>query len=285
MFWGRARSVGAVLLAAALAVGGGLFALPGIADRPKPAVQAPEVPPRAAEPKKLAALQANGGPIHAVAMAPDGKTLASAGSSLVELWEVDREGGGLPTALRQTSSPQNPSLIQPVPTHQGDILAVAFSPDGKTLASVPGYSPFRLPTQGESVKLWDLATGRVRVRLAAPAVWVWAVAFRADGQTVTTAGEALPLGKARGEVRLWDATTGEPRGMPLRVDHTAYAVAISARGEKKVLASAGECHLTKELLSPEQRKLPTSPGYRDGQPIIWGKITLWELDPPGGASP
>jgi RNA polymerase sigma factor (sigma-70 family) len=461
MFWARARFIGALVLAAALAVGGGLVALQVVTDRSKSPAQTSKAPrpdgkrpaERAgtAEPKKLATLQGNVGALRAMALSPDGRTLASAGSSVVELWDVDASAPR--AALRQATDPQRPSLVQPVPTHQGTVCALAFSPDGKTLATGAGgvYSPTprrpgkvgnvegevrlwdvatgkekalvrrypvtvyslafspdgrtlawgggveqaaadttyresftdipgeylqfkefgelrvcdpatgkertffrgaagriksvsfspdgktlasggrdgairlfdvatgkergclremswgidalafspdgktlasvheyrlgRIEKRGESVKLWDLATGRVRARLEAPAVWTHAVAFCADSQTVTTAGEVFPHGRARGEVRLWDAATGKPRGTPLRVDHNAYAVAIGARGKKKILASAGECHLTKDMLSPEEQKILTLPGYQNYKYLTKGRITLWELDPPGGADP
>jgi hypothetical protein len=111
------------------------------------------------------------------------------------------------------------------------------------------------------------------------------VAFSADSRTVITASEVLPLGKARGEVRMWDAATGKPRGAPLRVDHSAREVAIGARGKTKVLVSAGVYHLLREMWSPEQKEMMKLPSLRDHKYISTGKITLWELVSPGSATP
>jgi RNA polymerase sigma factor (sigma-70 family) len=183
------------------------------------------------------------GRIKSVAFSPDGMTLAAGGrDGAIRLFDVAT--GKERRCLRE---------------EQGTgVHAVVFSPDGKTLASVPAYSLFHLEEKGKSVKLWDLATGRVRARLETPAVWVHAVAFAADGRTVTTAGDFLPFTRGQGDVRLWDAATGRPRGTPLQVDHRACAVTAGTRGNRKVLAAAGS--------------------RGDGANCV-GEITLWELDP------
>jgi len=229
--------------------------------------------------KERTFFRGDAGRINSVAFSPDGKTLASGGrDGAIRLFDVAK--GKERACLREHGRGNaKTGKGRPEDIGLGGVYAVAFSPDGKTLAAVPDYSPFRIPTRGESVKLWDLATRRVRAHLEAPAVWVWAVAFSADSRTVTTTGEVLPRGQVRGEVRLWDAASGKPRCTPMRVDHDAHSVAIGVCGKKKILASAGEGR------RPWEEKDRKWRGHPPGEPIMTGKITLWELDPPGDKAP
>ena len=77
------------------------------------------------------------GSVNGLAFSPDGKTLALAGSGVVELWQVRPF-----TKLRELKG------------HSDWIQSVAFSPDGKQLAS-GGWD--------KTIKLWSIETGGVRL--------------------------------------------------------------------------------------------------------------------------
>ncbi len=82
--------------------------------------------------------------------------------------------------------------------HQGAVFGVAFSPDGKTLASGSG---------DKTIILWDVGT---RQPLGTPltASAVASVAFSPDGKT-------LASGTWDKTVILWDVGTRQPLGLPL----------------------------------------------------------------------
>jgi WD40 repeat protein len=74
--------------------------------------------------------------------------------------------------------------------HKGLVVALAYSPDGRTLASASADG---------TARLWDLATGKLMATLQSPAARAYCVAFSSDGKLV-----AVGYGGPHGLVQVWD---------------------------------------------------------------------------------
>src|SRR5690348_9997317 len=79
------------------------------------------------------------------------------------------------------SAAQQPTLRATLRGHAGSVIAVAFSPDGKQLASGGG----ELAAPGE-IKLWDVPTGKERAALKGHPSQVECLAFSPDGGTLAS---------------------------------------------------------------------------------------------------
>ena len=105
--------------------------------------------------------------------------------------------------------------------HTDKIYSVAFSPDGKSIAS---------GSADNTVRLWDTATGEVLKIFKGHTAWVWHVAFSPDGETIAS-------GSWDTTIRLWNSTTGAHLKTIRGHTHDVLSVAFSPDG--KIIASAG----------------------------------------------
>jgi WD40 repeat protein len=122
--------------------------------------------------RELLTLTARRGHLVSVAFSPAGKWIAAGGGvppnrparAFPELWIWDAASG---------------SVVFELKGHTACVRGVAFSPDGKRLASAAD--------ERSEVKIWDLHTGQELITLRGGAGAVYGVAFSRDGKRLATA--------------------------------------------------------------------------------------------------
>jgi RNA polymerase sigma factor (sigma-70 family) len=145
--------------------------------------------------------------VYSATFSPDGKWLASAegAAKTVKLWNV-----------------ATGKAIRTLKAHTEYALAVAFSHDGKVLASSGGEGV---------VKLWDARSGKELASLEGPVGSGRTLAFSSDGKWLASGGSAERA------VRLWDVAT---RKEVATLKHTKQVWSVAFSRDSKVLVSAGD---------------------------------------------
>lgn len=264
--------------------------------------------------KTTATLKGLDAPVAALAFAPDGKTLAVGAGATVTFWDAAGKkkaevktgldvvaalayahdgktlaGGGIRRAAGARLGeihfwdPATSKESRAPLEHATGILALAYHPDGKRLASAG---------RDTHVRLWDVAAGRALGSWPGHFGWVGAVAFTPDGAGIVT-------GSYDNLVRLWDADRfGGPQVLR---GHAAPVQALALGHGDKLLASgdrAGAVHFWDAATGKAAGTLPAqggpvtalafAPAIGEGGPLLAvgtrgakdeGGVRLWRLKP------
>ena len=251
-----------------------------------------------------------------IRLSPDGRTLASAGSSEmgtgIELWDVTTgtvrqmlSPEGYPEVLNMDFSPDGQTLAsssgsdtvrlwdvntgtllrtfndEPAWQYSAHINSMRFSPDGQTLVSASQAETRRGNHKFYTIRLWDVATGEPLKTLTVNTDSDSSLCWSPDGQT-------LAMGSLDSTIRLWDIASGEPFKMLIAHTDVVFSLCWSADGQ--MLASASQdgtiqlwdvaTGLPQHTFTGHTSRVSSLYWRGDGQTLVAGyddsRVRLWD---------
>jgi WD40 repeat protein len=236
--------------------------------------------------------------LYCLALAPDGRTIAAGGEG-GSVWLWDRlTGAARPPRFVSEPAREYLEWMEPhgllravprFPIFHEHVAALAFSPDGKVLATASEdnagtpFSSERSDPDSEfwTVKLWDAARGEELRALPGKHRLVRCLSFAPDGRTVATNDGA--------EVRLWDVATGQLR--QTRAGHGGPVRCLAFSPDGALLATGGDDWHVRLWDLRDGRQVPPLLGHTDvvasvafapdGRTLASGghdgKVNLWNV--------
>src|SRR5215510_9403693 len=162
------------------------------------------------------------------------------------------------------------------PYNSGIVYSVAFSPDGKTLAS---------GSSDNTIRLWDVGAGRLIRSITGHGGAVYSVAFSPDGKTLASSSEE----GNDSALRLWDVNTG--RLIRSFEERNTWVPTVAFSPDGKMIASGNHEQVVKLWDVGTGNLIRSFVGHRntihsvafspDGKKLASGsidhKVKLWDL--------
>src|SRR5262249_30911029 len=148
--------------------------------------------------------------------------------------------------------------VRELKDHSDAVYGVAFSPDGKLLAS---------GSADRAVKVWDSATGARLLTLSDPTDWVYAVTWSPGGKHLAATG----VDKS---IRVWEVTPTEARlahsafaheGPVTRLVYAADGKTLYSLGEDRAVKAWDTARLTERKVYDKQPDAPLALAVRPDQ--------------------
>ena len=167
----------------------------------------------------LVKLTGNIGIVDAAAFSPDGTKIVTAGERGREtLWRIGRQG-----QVVQIWNTTTGEKLQTLVGHPA-VRFVAFSPDGKKIATA---------SHNATVRIWDANSGEELQRLEGHRVSVRSAIFSSDGKKIVTTGDDRTI-------RIWDVDSGEELRKFEEYTNILCSAALSPDGSKIVAINTGD---------------------------------------------
>ena len=169
--------------------------------------------------REVRTLKGHSGGVLSVAFSPDGLyALSGSADETVKLWEVST-GKELKTFKG----------------HPGDVRSVVFSPDGKYVLSGSSFRPLEAGSlvpenHEETIKLWEVSTGREVRTLKGHSEVVNSIVFSPDGRYALSGGTDATI-------KLWEISTGREIRALTGHSSAVYSLAISPDGRHALTAN------------------------------------------------
>lgn len=226
--------------------------------------------------QEICTIKEHSGGVSSIAFSPDGRTLAFDKSDTIKLWNVST---GQEISHLKGHSTQSVYIEL--------IFSLAFSPDGKILASgskdwtiklwevntgreistlkghrkyinsvafTPDGKILASGSKDKTIKLWDVSSGREITTLWQHSYGVSSVAFSPDGKTLASGGQDSTI-------KLWDVRTGKE--ISTIKGHSAFITSVAFSADGKTLASGSGDQTIKVWDVPTRQEIGTLEGHSD----------------------
>lgn len=171
--------------------------------------------------------------ITSIMFSPDGTTLAWSGVGLADVGNV---------WLWDVSTRRNIATLE----HAKEVGSVAFSPDGRTLASGAGDN---------TIKLWDLTTQTNIATFEGHKSLIGSVAFSPDGRILASGSYDNVRGSLNNTIKLWDVTTGQNIATYRHGGQGIFSLAFSPDGTTLVSGASDGTVILWDVSKPRPKTL------------------------------